>query len=381
ALALQLARQALPVLLAFKDVRLERTLRHNTAVSLILLKQFEAARREIARVQQLAAAQTDPARMATELRELGEAWAASGQPRDAIAVFHAERALSAQIQERNREAQLQQLELKYDSGRKQRDLDLLTRDKTLKDQQLANRTLAQRVGLAVGVLLTLSLLLVVVMLKRVHAANKRLKANELLLRAQSERDPLTDLANRRHFLAVMQQRARDLFEGGLLMVDIDHFKHVNDRHGHAAGDVVIREVARRISEAVRTEDLVVRWGGEEFLVFAPHVAQDQLQLLAQRILFSVGTEPVPTEAGALRITASVGFAHFPLPPGQLRLHWEQAVNWADMALYSAKAQGRNCAIGIVTVDARDVETLLQIEADFDAACSSERVSLRHIAGP
>jgi diguanylate cyclase (GGDEF)-like protein len=379
--ALQLAQQALPVLLQFKDLRVERTLRHNMAVSLIMLRQFDGARRELARSQSLAVSQSEPARRAAELREIGQAWAAAGQPREAITVFHAERALSAQIQNHNRETQLQTLKLKYDSERKQGDLDLLTRDKTLKDQQLANRDLAQRVGLAVSVLLALSLLLVAVMLKRVHAANKRLKANQLLLRAQSERDPLTELANRRHFLAVMQQQAGHQFEGALLMVDIDHFKHVNDRHGHAAGDIVIREVARRISEAVRQEDLVVRWGGEEFLVFAPGVAQDQLQLLAERILFSVGAEPVATESGPLRITVSIGFAHFPLPPGYLGLHWEQAVNWADMVLYTAKAQGRNRAVGIVTVDAKDAEALLQIEADFDAACSSQRVSLRHIDGP
>lgn len=381
AVALALARQALPVLLRYKDLRIERALRHNMAVSLILLRQFDAARRELARAQSLGDGQTEPARRANQLREIGEAWAAAGQPREAIAVFHSERALSALTQARNREAQLQELKLKYDSERGQRDLDLLTRDKDLKDQQLANRNLAQRVGIAVGVLLALSLLLVGVMLKRVHAANKRLKANQLLLRAQSERDPLTDLANWRHFQAVMAQRAQHKFEGALLMVDIDHFKHVNDRHGHAAGDIVICEVARRIAQAVRHEDLVVRWGGEEFLVYAPEVAQEQLQLLAERILFSVGTEPIVTEDGPLRVTVSIGHARFPLPPGRLALDWEQAVNWADMALYTAKAQGRNRAVGIVGVDAADALALQQIEADFDAACSAQRVSLRHTTGP
>jgi len=379
--ALALARQALPVLLTFKDVRLERTLRHNMAVTLIMLKQFEAARRELARALQLAEAQADTTRRAAELREIGEAWAAAGQPREALTVYHEERALNAQIQARNRETQLQELKRKYDSERKQRDLELLTRDKTLKDQELANRDLAQRVGLAVAALLSLSLLLVGVMLKRVHAANKRLKANQQLLRAQSERDPLTDLANRRHFLAVMQRQARDCFDGALLMVDIDHFKHVNDRHGHAAGDIVIREVAQRISDAVRQEDLVVRWGGEEFLIFAPDVAQDSLRLLAERILYSVGTEPVVTEDGPLRITVSIGYAHFPLPPTHLALHWEQAVNWADMALYTAKSQGRNRAVGIAAVDAADAAGLLQIEGDFDAACNAQRVRLHHIVGP
>lgn len=379
--ALEEGRLALPVLQHFKDLRLERTLRHNMGVSLLLLKQFDAARRELARAQQLADEQSDPARRATELREIGQAWAASGQPREAISVFHAERALSAQIQARNRETQLQQLKLKYDSERKQRDLELLTRDRSLKDQQLANHNLAQRVGMAVALLLGLSLILVVVMLQRVRAANRQLKANQRLLRAQSERDPLTDLANRRHFLAVMQKQAQQLFTGGLLMIDIDHFKHVNDQQGHAVGDVVIRDVAQRIRDAVRTEDLVVRWGGEEFLVFAPNVSQDTLSLLAERVLNNVGGQPVATENGPLRVTVSIGFAHFPLPPGLLRQHWEQAVNWADMVLYTAKAQGRNRAVGIATVDAQDAAALLEIEADFDAACHSQRVRLLHIPGP
>ncbi|UDF36084.1 UNVERIFIED_ORG: diguanylate cyclase [Shinella sp. XGS7] len=381
AVAMEEARLALPVLQSFRDLRLERTLRHNMGVSLLLLKQFDAARRELARAQQLASEQPNPARRATELREIGQAWAASGQPREAITVFHAERALSAQIQARNRETQLQQLKLKYDSDRNQRDLDLLTRDRSLKDQQLANHELAQRVGMAVALLLGLSLVLVVVMLQRVRAANRQLKANQRLLRSQSERDPLTDLANRRHFLAVMQKQAQQLFTGGLLMIDIDHFKHVNDQQGHAVGDVVIRDVAQRIRDAVRTEDLVVRWGGEEFLVFAPNVSQDTLSLLAERVLNSVGGQPVATENGPLRVTVSIGFAHFPLPPGLLRQHWEQAVNWADMVLYTAKAQGRNRAVGIATVDAQDAAALLEIEADFDAACHSQRVRLLHIPGP
>ncbi|MFY8116320.1 MAG: diguanylate cyclase domain-containing protein [Roseateles sp.] len=379
--AMREARLALPVVLAFRDLRLERTLRHNLAVALLLQRQFDAARRELARAEQLARELPDPARRVVELREVGHAWASSGQPREAITVFHAERELSAQIHASQREAQLQQLQLKYDSERKQRDLELLTRERSLKDQQLSNHALAQRVGLALAVLLSLSLVLVVVMLQRVRAANRQLKANQQQLRAQSERDPLTDLANRRHFLAVMQQQSEQLFAGGLLMIDIDHFKHVNDQHGHAAGDAVIREVAQRIRSSVREQDLVVRWGGEEFLVFTPNVEPADLARLAERVLQSVGSQPVATDEGPLRVTVSIGFAHFPLPPAKLRQHWEQAVNWADMVLYTAKAQGRNQAVGIAAVDARDATVLGEIEADFDAACQSQRVRLQHIPGP
>lgn len=379
--AVRLARLALPVVQSYNDQTVERTLRHNLSVALVLQRQFEPARREIARVIELAKGDFDPVRRALQLRELGEAYARVGQWKEALRLYHEERALSAETARRNRESSLQQLGLKYDSEAKLRDLELLRREQTLKDRELDNRRLAQYVGVGLAALMGLSLVLMGVMLARVREANRRLKANQSLLRAQSERDPLTDLANRRHFLAVMDRHAKDVFTGALLMIDIDHFKHVNDRHGHAAGDAVIVEVSRRIAQAVRSEDLVVRWGGEEFLVFARNVAPDQLQLLAERILYIVGEQAVQTPAGALRVTCSIGFAHFPLPPAQLALHWEQAVNWADMALYTAKSQGRNRARGIVTVAAGDAQALIQIEADFDAACSSERVQLQTILGP
>ena len=283
---------------------------------------------------------------------------------------------------RHRESSLQQLKLKYDSERKQRDLALLVSKQALVDRQLSNRQLASQVGYAVAALLGLSLLLGAVMVRRVHLTNKRLKANEVLLRAQSERDPLTDLANRRHFLAVMNQQAQPAFNGALLMVDIDHFKHVNDEHGHGIGDVVICEVARRLSHAVRQNDLVVRWGGEEFLGVCCR-RQCRAAMRAGR------THPAQrgrhTGADDRRAAAHHRVPGFcPLSPclrASCLLHWEQAVNWADMALYSAKSRGRNRAMGIETVHAPDAEALAAIAADFDAACSSERVSLKQILGP
>ncbi|MCV2367192.1 GGDEF domain-containing protein [Roseateles oligotrophus] len=381
ALALDAANQALPVVLGFKDLRIERSLRQNISLALIQLGYFDKARQEIQRTNDLRGNSADQGVRADELKELGEAWAAAGQAKEAIALFHAERKLSAEVTASNREASLQQLKVKYDSDRKQGDLALLQRERTLVDQQLANRGLAQQASVAVAVLLVLTLLFVVLMVRKVRSARQRLQANELLLRAQSERDPLTDLANRRHLLAVMAMQPKAEFTGALLMIDIDHFKHVNDQHGHGVGDQVICEVARRISHAVRAEDLVVRWGGEEFLVFAPDVDHETLHRLAKRILMEVGALPVQAQNGPLRVTVSIGFAHFPLPPAMLDLHWEQAVNWADMALYTAKSRGRNQAMGIATVSAGDAEALMQIEADFDAACSSERVSLHQVLGP
>jgi len=390
--ALAAGQRALPVLQRFGDRYYERNLHHNLAVAHIKLRQFDVARQQLAKVSEFG---VDPAELvprARELRELGETWAEAGQYKEALAAFHAERELNTRTNERNRAAALEELGRKYDSTAKRRDLDLLARDGQLKDQQLENQQLAQKVGIAVGALLLLSLALIAVTLWRMRRAQARLTANQSLLRAQSERDPLTDLSNRRHFLAVMDQRAKDAdrgsddegFRGALMMIDIDHFKNVNDWHGHAAGDAVIVEVARRIRAAVRDTDLVVRWGGEEFLVFSPELPGADLALMADRILRSIGGTPVETPEGPLRVTASIGFASFPLGGSggaALRLHWEQAVNWADMVLYKAKAEGRNRGVGISAVDAPDADTLAAILQDFDAACLNSQVRLKLLLGP
>ena len=392
--ALAAGQRAMPVLQRFGDRFYERSLHHNLAVSHIKLRQFDQARQELVRVGEFGTDPADLVQRARELRELAETWAEAGQYKEALAALHAERELNARANERNRATALEQLGRKYDSAAKQRDLDLLARDGQLKDQQLSNQQLAQKVGVAVGALLLLSIALIGVTLLRMRRAQAHLTANQSLLRAQSERDPLTDLSNRRHFLAVMDQRARedktDGFRGALMMIDIDHFKNVNDWHGHAAGDAVIVEVSRRIRAAVRDTDLVVRWGGEEFLVFAPELPGNDLALMAERILRGIGGQPVDTPEGPLRITASIGFASFPLggasgsgssPGPALRLHWEQAVNWADMVLYKAKAEGRNRGVGITAVEAPDADTLAAILQDFDAACINGQVRLRQLPGP
>ena len=380
--ALDLAREALPVVLEYRDERLERTLRHNMAVSLVKLMRFDEARREQGRAQELADLQSQPVSRAIELREIGEAWAAAGQPREALAAYHAERALTAKVDARNREARLAELRVKFDSEREQRNLALLTREKSLQEQQLANQGLARKLAVAVGVLVLLSFALVVVMFRRVRQAHRQLKANESLLRAQSERDPLTDLANRRHFHAVMEQRfGTGGFVGGLMMIDIDHFKQINDSHGHGTGDAVICEMAQRIRAAVRHEDLVVRWGGEEFLVFLSRVEPGGLHQLAQRVLAGASSAPVTVDGGSLPVKVSIGFGSFPLPPQRFAQDWEQAVEWVDMALYAAKGQGRNRAVGIVAADAPDSEALARHVRGFEQACAAGLVQLETIAGP
>ncbi len=121
------------------------------------------------------------------------------------------------------------------------------------------------------------------------------------------------------------------------MVDIDNFKKVNDEHGHAVGDQVLREVARRLRASVRRYDVVGRYGGEEFLAVLPETSLDGASAVAERMRSTVANEPVATDAGEITVTVSLGISL--APHGSIDL--ERAILHADEALYEAKAARRN----------------------------------------
>lgn len=174
-----------------------------------------------------------------------------------------------------------------------------------------------------------------------------LKLGETLeaLRKLATRDPLTGLLNRREFdRIVADERERALrFEHGLglVMIDIDHFKAVNDTHGHPVGDIVLREVARRLSTQVRSVDRLARFGGEEFALVLVETDPGAAFEAAQRICAAVAAEPVPAgETLRLHVTISAGVALLPQHAGTEA----ELVAAADRALYAAKQRGRNRAV-------------------------------------
>lgn len=200
------------------------------------------------------------------------------------------------------------------------------------------------------------------------------EANSQLEQA-SLTDPLTGLANRRYLLRQVQsdlaqcRRAyrmpvvpgvqRDVL---FLLVDIDHFKAINDRYGHAAGDSVLRQFAHLLIQAVRESDYAVRWGGEEFLVVARQADAAQASVLAERIVAAARAQHFRLDSGELlRATCSVGVAALPFLPGDPdALEWEQVVDLADAAVYAAKHRGRDgwvvlsAAEGVTTIDMPDL---------------------------
>lgn len=151
---------------------------------------------------------------------------------------------------------------------------------------------------------------------------------------------------------------------GAIMLDIDHFKRVNDTYGHAAGDSVLVEVARRISHCVRAYDMVGRYGGEEFLAIAPASTLENTFKLAERIRSSIGSVPVTTGAGAIHVTASCG-----VTSGSPRttLDPQAVVQLADAALYRAKKNGRNRTEIGNSVQPLDSNSMGPTPVDFKAA--------------
>ena len=171
-----------------------------------------------------------------------------------------------------------------------------------------------------------------------------LKLGETLeaLRQLATRDPLTGLLNRREFDRILaEEHARAVRFGeplALVMVDLDHFKVINDRHGHPAGDAVLVEVARRLTAQVRTVDRVMRVGGEEFALLLLQTNLAGALPVAERVTMAMREAPVAAGAGvALAVTASVGVAALPEQAGTPTT----LVAAADRALYAAKAAGRN----------------------------------------
>ena len=159
-------------------------------------------------------------------------------------------------------------------------------------------------------------------------------------------DPLTGLSNRRQAEAQLRQvadRARSKgHDFAVLVLDIDHFKSVNDRHGHAAGDAVLRELSDRLRETFRESDLIARIGGEEFLVAIPECDKDFAVAAAERLRGRVNRSPftLPAEAGTLKITVSVGVATS-TAGGRKDGDIDALVARADAALYRAKHAGRD----------------------------------------
>jgi len=221
--------------------------------------------------------------------------------------------------------------------------------------------------------------------------NRELQSTNLVLQEASLTDPLTGLRNRRFFSATIEsdvsQTLRSYADGRdpkirdlvFYLIDADNFKEVNDRYGHDVGDKVLVEMARRLSSSIRHSDVLVRWGGEEFLIVSRYTDRTEAEWLAHRVLSAVADSPIEVGGSGETIyrTCSLGWAAFPWYPENPRANsYEEVLTLADRGLHQAKQLGKNRAVGIVPAAGKLPATT--IEGLHSAGL---QVDLLAVAGP
>lgn len=324
------------------------------------------------------------------LGELGRMYEQLGLYSDAVATIREQQQLSEQLFRADREKSVAALQEQFDAVQREKQIELLARANSLKDAEIANQRLQQMVTLLGAVVTVMGGVFVYLLYRRVRRTNEKLREANQQLEFHAVRDPLTGLFNRRSFFELMSQRAGDAVAGrreddvpdGLLVLDIDHFKAINDSLGHAGGDSVLVEVAKRLRAAVRDTDMVMRWGGEEFLIFSPKANAEHLKNLAQRVLKVVAETPIAVGDTMLTVTATGGFLSLPFSGlSETECNWEKAMQIADMALYLGKVNGRNRAYGLNRLLAPFEQVMPVLERDISAALKAGMVELVEVQGP
>lgn len=182
------------------------------------------------------------------------------------------------------------------------------------------------------------------MAEQLYHAKAELEAKQAELTRLANTDSLTGLYNRRRFTALGEQAVSNIEDGAeiwVLMMDIDHFKRVNDTYGHAAGDVAIRDFANIINSGVGEQGFVGRMGGEEFAAIIPNITQDEAIKIAEQVRRDTAHHQTISDDEKFRFTASIGVAQW--LANEITI--EPALDRADQALYSAKTYGRNRVVG------------------------------------
>jgi diguanylate cyclase (GGDEF)-like protein len=292
-----------------------------------------AAERAAAAARALAAAMGSRELTRRAWEALADAQEAGGRPAEALASYRHFKAISDSVLNADMGRRVAALEERSAGERRERQVEQLRHAHALSALQARERA-AQRNALgAVALALALA----------GAAAYRRRSREARRAEALSLTDPLTGARNRRYV------RERAAHAGGApaayLLVDVDHFKQVNDTHGHGAGDRVLAELAGVLQRACGPDDTVVRWGGEEFLVLCAAAGRD-VGAAAERLRAAVAAHTMTLDGGAsLRVRCSIGYALVPRAAGAARWGWEAGVALADHALYAAKQRGRDAWVG------------------------------------
>ena len=389
--AISYATQAIAAARKLNDAGNEATARVNRGQAYLGRGRLAEGKREVEAGLAYYEKSGDKPELQALLAEYGETLERAGDLAGAIEAYHRERALSDELFKQRRQKAVLELQAKYETEKKQRQIELLRRENQVKSAEIGNRRLQQRVWWLLALVFAMASVFAALLYRKVRTANAQLTQKNLELKYQSSRDPLTGLFNRRHFQEFMRglphadRRARgeggEEIVGALFLLDVDHFKHINDTYGHAAGDAVLKMISENLAEILRETDMIVRWGGEEFLAFLPAVARSGIDEVARRLLSGISAQSVDYQGTRISANVSIGYAPFPLAPADGgALPWERVVNLMDMALYLAKAHGRNRAYGVRRLTGAGPAVMQAAELDLERAWRDGLVEMSIVLG-
>lgn len=327
----------------------------------------------------------------TILGQLSSAYEKAGMYKEALKAMQEQRSLTAELFHADRDRALAEMKGKFDASQREKQIEVLQEKNQVQSVELKNKSL-QRVIAILATLVAIAVAVTIALLyRKVRESNRELHETNLKLEQQSTRDPLTGLLNRRAFQDMMkfgnqmsERRVSDPVHPphALVLLDIDHFKLINDTHGHAAGDMVLIEVSKRLQQIMREKDMLMRWGGEEFLIFLNHIPIEHLTPVIDRVLKTVADASVTQDDKTISVTTSIGYISLPIAgTAELELNWEKALHLADTSLYMAKTRGRNQAIGITNIKVSQAELPKLLQGDLEDAITQGLVQIEQISGP
>ncbi|MBR7801769.1 tetratricopeptide repeat-containing diguanylate cyclase [Undibacterium fentianense] len=334
----------------------------------------------------------DKADLEAVVGEIGRMYEHAKMYKEALQYTREQQKIANELFRADRSKTVAALQEQFDADQRKKQIELLARENQIKDADIKNSRLQQIITLLGAVLTIMGGIFIYMLYRKVKQTNERLEEVNQQLEYHSVRDPLTGLHNRRSFLDLMKVRSENVEHDRreddgespdcLMIMDIDHFKHINDSWGHSAGDAVLVEVAKRLRSAVRDSDMTLRWGGEEFLIYAPKTKPEMLMPLVDRVMKSIGSTPVIVGNNAIPVTISAGYISLPFSGvPEEACNWEKAMQLADMALYMGKVNGRNRAYGLLRLLAPYEQALPELERDFSDAIRQGLVEVAIIQGP
>ncbi len=335
-----------------------RTLAADRILALLQLRRMEEARRLLPDLLDSLDGNLGLVERSDYVDSIGEALADAGDTEGATRLFERERPSIRAGSNRHFEQRM------------------LDRQAQLQAAQLSQRRAEIRGWSLAGAVALILLLAAGGAIPWLRHRNRRLARANDALRNQAERDPLTGLLNRDGLMRGLGERGCiDVFTGTLLLVDIDHFKSINDTLGHAGGDAALQQVCARLQSCLRDGDFVVRWGGEE-LVVAVLKAPFDADALVDRIMQSLAAAPVAFQQRSISVSASIGYACFPLDGAVKPLSLDEALAVADAGMYYAKRNGRRAAVRITRLPHELLADLGGLAAAVERETSRGGVDLR-----